>query len=270
MYIFGHHTLFSRKDPIVSKPYGARGLGFCFRLISLIVLISGCSIPRELSYVALGDSIPAGWGVGDETYGKHFADYLQQDLGVSVEFHNFARLRGQRTHTLLDRLQNEMELRQAVADANVITIWIGFNDLPLSQMLYMNGMCGGDENLDCIRENIGEMNKSIDGMFDEILALNPSEETRIMIADNVIPPVFVTDWKDHGCFDVLQEEIYESWHDHLYQAAHERGIIVVPTYRAINGPSGDQGNESLYQDDGIHFNVEGHRLIADIHREAWE
>jgi lysophospholipase L1-like esterase len=253
----------------MSKPYFTRGLVIFLCLLSLIVVISGCSTSRELSYVALGDSIPGGWGVGYENYAEYFADYLQQDLDASVEFHNYARA-GDRTYALLDRLQDDTELRQAVADANAITIWIGVNDLPTPQMLYMNGMCGGEENLDCIRERIGEINENIDGILDEILALNSSKETRIMIADNAIPLVFVTDWKNHGCFDVLQEEVYESWHDHLYQAARERGIIVVPTYHAINGPSGDQGNDGLYQDDGLHFNVEGHRLIADIHREAWK
>ncbi len=254
----------------MSKTIVTRGFMICLIWMVLIVFIAGCSPSRELSYVAMGDSIPSGWGVGDQSYVKHFADYLQQDLGIPVELHNFAWDGGERTYTLLDRLQNNEEMRQALADANVITIWIGVNDLDTPLMLYQNGMCGGKENLDCIRERIGEMNENIDGILDEILALNSSEETRIMIADNAIPSVFATNWKNHGCFDVLQEEVYESWHEHLYQAAHERGIIVVPTYKTINGPSGDQGNEGLYQDDGLHFNVEGHRLIADIHREAWE
>ena len=91
-----------------------------------------------------------------------------------------------------------------------------------------------------------------------------------MIADNVIPAAFAADWKKHGCFEILRTELYGALNDHLYRAARERNIIVVPVHRAINGPSGDQGNEGLYQNDGIHFNIEGHRLIAEIHREAWE
>ena len=129
-------------------------------------------------------------------------------------------------------------------------------------------MCGGAENLDCIRETVGQINENIDAILDEILALNSSEETRIMIADVGIP--FVAKWKYHEWFGILREEAYESWRDHLVDAANERGIIVVYTYEVLNGPSGDQKLEGIYQNDGIHFNKEGHRLIANLHRDAWE
>ena len=78
------------------------------------------------------------------------------------------------------------------------------------------------------------------------------------------------EWGHASWFDVLQKEAYEAWRDHLVKAASERGIIVVYTYRVLNGPSGDQGNEELYLLDGVHFTVDGHKLIADLHREAWE
>ena len=231
--------------------------------------------PPQLTYVALGDSIPDGWGIGGSwedrvNYVEYFAEYLQEDLNAAVTVQNMSDSTGIRTPHLLEKLQNNDVIRQAVTDADIITIWIGVNDLFTPENLYMNGMCGGEDNLDCIRKRVGEINGNIDMILDEILALNLSEETRIMIADNAIPAVFVADWKNHGCFDVLQEEIYGSLHDHLYQAAFERGIIVVPTYNAINGPLGDKGHDELYIDDGIHFNAEGQKLIADIHREAWK
>jgi len=174
------------------------------------------------------------------------------------------------TGRLLDYLQNDPEIRQAVEDANVITIWIGINDLwvPLSRFDY--GKCGGEDNLDCIRESVSQINENIDAILDEILAINSSEKTRIMIADNAICFDHVSNWKKEGLFDVLQEEAYEAWRDHIVEAAGERGIIVVNTYRGINGPLGDQENEELYMFDGIHFNEKGHKLIADLHREAWE
>lgn len=251
------------------KPYVTRTRIIYLFLISIIVLISGCSTPRELSYVALGDSIPVGYEVGDENYVEYFADYLRQDLGIDVEVHNYANS-GDVTGRLLDLLQIDPEIRQAIVDANVITIWIGLNDLwpPLYRFEY--GNCGGEDNLDCVREKVAQINENIDGILDEILVLNTSKKTRIMIADNGIPFVLVSKWKKHGWFDVLQEEAYEAWRDHLVEAASERGIIVVYTYRVINGPLGDQENEELYRYDGIHFTEEGHKLIADLHREAWE
>jgi lysophospholipase L1-like esterase len=230
-----------------------------------VALVTGCSDSRTWSYVALGDS--CGTGVGEKNYVEFFADYLRQDLEVDVEVFNYARP-NESTGVLLNRLQTKAELREAVADANVITIWTGWKDLrnPLSE--YQNEMCGGADNLDCIRKAVDQINTNIEAILDEILVLNSSEETRVMIADGDIP--FVSKWKYHGWFDVLQNEAYESWRDHLVAAAKARDIIVVYTYETLNGPSGDQKLEGIYLEDGYHYNSEGHRLIADLHRDAWE
>jgi hypothetical protein len=41
--------------------------------------------------VALGDSTPAGYGVGlDRSYVQIYAEYLKEDLGVTVDVHNYA------------------------------------------------------------------------------------------------------------------------------------------------------------------------------------
>jgi len=224
--------------------------------------------PRQINYVALGDSIPGCWGVGLDCFPNYFADYLQQDLGGEVHLQNMA-ITGDRTAHLLDHLQNDAKFRQAVADSNVITVWIGVNDLPTPQLLYMNELCGGEDNLNCVRKSVSETNENIDRILDEILALNTAEDTRIMIADNAIPQSFVEDWKDHGCLDVLKREIYGAMQEHLIKVASERGIIVVSTAQVINGPLGDQESANLYIEDKLHFNKDGHRLIADIFREAW-
>jgi len=247
----------------------ARVINVFSMCIILTVLISGCSPAREISYVALGDSIPGGWGVGSETYCKHFAAYLQHDLGVSVDFHNYAQNNGERTDTLLKRLQTEPQLRQAVAQANVITIWIGANDLVTPHTLLRNGKCEG-ENFDCFQVPVKKLNQNINAIFDEILGLNPSKETRIMIADNAIPVLDITNWKNLGSFYVLQEVAFESWQQHIHQAALERGIIVVPINKAINVLLGNQVIAGIYQGDDVHFNQQGHKLIADLHRQAWE
>lgn len=258
----------------MSKPYSFHGITIILCLILLSLVLPGCSTPRELTYVALGDSIPDGWGIGGYgeeyiNYVLYFAEYLREDLNVAVTVQNMCDSSGIRTVHLLEKLQNNDEIRQAIADADIITVWIGVNDLGAPQSLYCAGMCGGEDNLECVRKRVHEFNNNIDNILDEILSLNSSRDTHIMIADNAIPAAYAADSKKRGCFEVLPE-LYGALNDHLYQAARERNIIVVPAYRAINGPSGDQANEGLYQDDGIHFNVEGQRLIADIHREAWE
>jgi len=65
---------------------------------------------------------------------------------------------GIQTVDLLESLQTNEEMRLTVAAADIITIWIGVNDLSLPQNLYLNGYCGGEDNPDCIRERIAESN----------------------------------------------------------------------------------------------------------------
>jgi len=51
-------------------------------------------------------------------------------------------------------------------------------------------------------------------------------------------------------------------------AAEKHGVHVVHTYHAINGPNGEQSLPPEYaQADGLHFNEQGHKLLADLHRE---
>ena len=251
------------------KKHLSRNLLVLLYLIVINSLISGCATQPVWSYVALGDSIPAGYGVGDDNYVEYFADYIRQDIGVDLTVHNLA-ISGIVTGRLLDLLRADPEFRQEVANANIITIWIGLNDLFVPLDRYKYERCGGADNLDCLREMVDQTNENIDGILDEILALNSSEETRIMIADNGIPSSLILDWKEQGWFDILKVEAYEAWRDHLVEAATERGLIVVYSHQVINGTLGDEENEGLYRFDGIHFTEEGHKLIADLHRESWE
>jgi len=241
----------------------ARSL-FAFTAVLACFAVTSCMKNKPWDYVALGDSTPAGYGV-DKSYVDYYGEFIAEDQGVQVESHNFSQS-GQTTGVLLKQLRNNEELREAVRNAEVITIWTGWNDLskPLSQ--YRDETCGGEDNLDCIREAVAALNANIDAILDEILSLTSPQDTLIRIADVGIP--FVNTWKHQGWFETLHGPCYEVWRAHLVEASEQRGITVVYTYHVLNGPDGDEKTEGIFQNDGIHFNAEGHRLIARLHREA--
>lgn len=216
-------------------------------------------------YVALGDSTPTGYGVS-ESYVDYYAAFIEEDLGVKVEIQNFAQ-DGQSTRVLLDHLRGSEKLREAIGSAEVITIWIGWNDLRRSMKLHRNGTCGGTDNLDCIREAVEGLNSNIDAILDEILSLSSSTDTLIRIADVGNP--FVGVWKEQGWFDDLKGPCFEVWRDHIVESAEKRGVTAVYTYHVLNGSNGDESvtEKGLTQVDGMHFNREGHRLLARLHRE---
>jgi lysophospholipase L1-like esterase len=235
-------------------------------LSSLIsTLTAGCT-NKKWDYVALGDSYPAGFRV-EKSYVDYFAEYIEQDLEVMVEVQNFSR-NGQKATTLLDTLRNNQELRDAITEAEVITIYTGLNDIWLLQDDYSDGNCGGDDNLDCIREGIPKLNSVIDSILDEILSLTNPQDTLIRIADTNIP--HGNSWKYKGWFDILKGPLFDDWREHLIEAAEARDIVVVYTHYALNGQNGDQPmDRSLtLENDQTHLNEEGHKLIAELHREA--
>ena len=101
----------------------------------------------ELCYVSLGDSIAAGhslpnhnennqYGIGnnsstkivDGCYTQLFRDNVLKSSYENINTISFARS-GQTSAELLDKLQNDARVKLAVANADVITVFIGANDL---------------------------------------------------------------------------------------------------------------------------------------------
>jgi lysophospholipase L1-like esterase len=211
-------------------------------------------------YVALGDSTPAGFGVGDDNYVTYFAEYLRQDFKVEVDVYNYGHS-GETTSELLDDLQTNNKMRDYIENSDVITIWTGWNDMRSPLSMYQAGLCGGKENLDCIREAVDRLNTNMVAIFDEIRNLCSSNDTRI-------PPALFNTWVTSGWLDLLRVEAYEAWREHLVKAARSRGITVLQTYRVFNGPDGNEILEGVIQSDGFHFNQKGHILLADLHRQV--
>ena len=239
-------------------------IAFCGLSVLVSALTAGCG-PKTWDYVALGDSWPAGYGV-EKSYVDYYAEFIEQDLGVQVEVHNFS-VSGQSATLLLGQLRNNVEIREAIQAAEVITIYTGWNDLFRQLELYRREECGGEDNLDCIRERVVTLNANIDGILDEILSLTSTQDTLIRIAENGIP--LMNSWLDKGWFEILRGPCYEDWSEHLIAAAEARGITVVYTYHVLNGPDGDQPmDESIMQSDAIHPNDEGHKLLARLHRDV--
>ena len=248
-------------------------------LALLAVLVSACGTSEPaptstptltpsvaIDLVALGDSTPAGWGVV-QSYVDIYAEYIQADLGVAVRIHNWAR-GGQHASDLLTALQSDQDLRSDIREAEVVTIWTGMGDVFVgigSQP--KGGVCGSWEELDieCARERSTKLNANIDAIMAEILSLCSPDETLVLIADVGNP--HAGQWKELGLLDELKGPAMEEWIVHIAEVAEKSLVQVVHTYQVINGPNGDQGPaEDIFHTDGIHFNTEGHKLLADLHR----
>jgi lysophospholipase L1-like esterase len=221
---------------------------------------------KTWKYVALGDSFPAGFGVGDENYVNFLSEYLEQDFSVRVEVDNLAQS-GATTEDLLYLLKNVDKVRRALEGADLVTLWIGWNDMTLPLSLFEYGSCGGADNLDCVRGAAAELKANIYAILDEIQGLI-DEKSKIVIADNFIPGILMDMWLRNKRFGDLKVAAFESWRGHLVESAERRGIGIVHSYHGFNGPAGDTQLEGVMQWDGFHLNRKGHRILADLHREV--
>jgi lysophospholipase L1-like esterase len=220
-------------------------------------------------YVALGDSTPAGFGVGTAYVGL-YASYIEADLGVTVTVHDWATGAHRTTADWLKMLRTNQELRDDLSEAEVITLWLGWHDvLPSVGTAGNDGQCikGEVPDLDCIREVVAPMEANFDAILAEIVALSSPTDALIRIADTANP--FVGEWQELGIFEELRGPAFEDWRNYLEQSAEEYNVSVVHSYRVLNGPNGDEAGATEYmQPDGLHINAEGHKLLADLHRDV--
>jgi lysophospholipase L1-like esterase len=198
----------------------------------------------------------------------YYADYLEEDLGVTITVNNQAAS-GSRTNELLMSLQWDGVLRDAISEAEVITIWIGWNDMwYFVPNRFANNQCANGQNLDldCVREGASKLVANIDAILGEIVSLRSTNDTLIRIVDEC--NVLVKEWQEAGVFEEVKGPGFEEWSQGIVNAAAKYGIPVVHTYAALNGPRGDEPVPAeLLLADGIHFTAEGHILVADLHRE---
>jgi lysophospholipase L1-like esterase len=223
--------------------------------------------------VALGDSTPTGYGVGaDHSYVQVYAGYIEQDLGVDVAVHNWATNATRSVAGWVEEVHNNEELRENIRNAEVITIWLGWHDVIPNIGIGRGGPCypRADElDMDCLREVTNPMQEGFDQLLSEIVSLASPAETLILIADVGIPSLFVARWKEYGTLDLLKQHAYEVWRDYIIQAASKHKVHVAHTSEVVSAGNGNQEMRSKYmQSDGLHFNDEGHKLIADLHRKV--
>lgn len=131
---FHARRLFSRR----------RAVAFLFPAAFIFLIFSPAILAREgaepLRVVALGDSIARGYGCRpEEAYGRLLADRLAEELdgtGTAVSFANYG-VDGLTSAGLRAMIETD-EIRAAAADADLVTVSIGGNDL-----------------LHCLREALG-------------------------------------------------------------------------------------------------------------------
>jgi lysophospholipase L1-like esterase len=227
-----------------------------------------------LNYVALGDSITAGYGI-ETGYVTRYAAYIESDSGRPVAVANLGR-NGWTSTDLLRALRESPGFQDAVRNADLVTWKIGTNDLREARLKYKFGTCGGKYNQRCLRTATQKFKANWNAITQEVMDLRSGRETALRTATIYYPYVRadkVNDsWKKDGGlkdFQVLSP-YYHAVNRHVSATAADMVIPCAGVYAAFNGASGEEDPKAkeYLLPDWVHPNETGHEVIAGLLRDT--
>jgi len=156
--------------------------------------VSTTPASSTLSYVAFGDSWPEGAHCnGCTPFPELWLEAIAEQTGAEVEFTDFtgdgerSTAEGKASASLLDSLQKNEETRTAVADADVILISTGPNEIGDVAEAVKAGTCGGADGFDCIRALGETWSTNFDQILSEIETLRGGNPTAIRLVNGANP-----------------------------------------------------------------------------------
>jgi lysophospholipase L1-like esterase len=203
------------------------------------------STAASWDYVALGDSLAAGVGA-ERGYVERYADHVRSDTGARIRVVNLG-VSGQTSVELLRSLRDDRSTREALREAEVVTLNIGINDLGRAGEMHENGACGGADNEECLRATVEEVKRNWGEIVAEISSLRSVEHAIIRTAGlGYVPRV-------GGIYGPYLDDVNR----HIATTARESGIPYAEIYLSEEGMSPDR----------VHPNDAGYEVIAGELRE---
>jgi lysophospholipase L1-like esterase len=239
---------------------------------------SPASIPAS-EVVVLGDSIPTTNGcTGCTGFPDLFGRTIERRTGSPVNVTNLA-VPGSGVGDLLGQLRQDTPTQEALADADVVVVTIGFNDTPWGRA---DDPChvGADFPVilwdqitdQCITEVTADYAKKLDATLTALEELQPSGSVlrvvgvyNSVLGDHVdpswdSPEAVAPSVASNAAFVEVQRE-----------AAEQHGGVYVDMLKRMNGPLGRREARKYLAADYTHLNQRGHELTASaLAQSGWE
>ena len=139
------------------------------------------------NYTALGDSLASGL-IAQEGYVTRYANYVNVDTGATVNTTNLG-VPGWHSGDLLNALQNDAAYRASIQSAQVVTFDIGGNDVANAHDHYVQGICGGADNQDCLRNAVSTLEQNWTAIVTQLTTLRSTNDTILRTMDIYSPDV---------------------------------------------------------------------------------
>jgi lysophospholipase L1-like esterase len=208
-------------------------------------------------YTALGDSVT--W---QNHYVAAYSAYLAADLGTEVSVANFGTP-SWLSASLLFALREDQAMRASVAEADVITIFIGLNDFQWMRGQYLDAdsaFCPPPKD-GCMPAVVDWFTANWTAIIQEIRSLNNSTGTAVRALTIYNP--YVAEDSAQGNFAYFDSYLQQM--NAVIDSSGARGVRVADVHDAFNGPGGDQDATAMgffTAPDVLHPNVDGHERIA--------
>jgi lysophospholipase L1-like esterase len=185
--------------------------------------------------VAFGDSWPFGAHCnGCTPFPDLYAEAL--DAEVPTGFTNLTE-NGGTTESLLAEMQSFEPYRTAIADADVIVISVGANDLEPAFETFAAGDCGPPKDLGCFRKVADDWGRSMEAIltvFDELRGGQPTA-VRVLTQANESDPGLLAGFGDEFVHEQLPQVM--AWQEQEFcRAAARHHDHCVDLRPVLNGP----------------------------------
>ena len=227
--------------------------------------------PVPVRLVGLGDSIMTSHGCeGCSLFLDQYAAGLSGLIGQHVEAENRA-IPGAEVAQILQQVQVDPAVRDALARAEAVVITVGINDLPFNRL---DDPCGVEARYPvidwegvtpaCTDGVAAEYGRDLGALLSEIDGLQAGASTLVRVTtvyDSVLGDTVDPSWDDP---EAVEPAVYavEAFYRAACDAAAAHAAVCVDTYHALNGTTGRELAGPFLAPDYTHLGQAGHDVFA--------
>lgn len=234
-----------------------------FVLIVAAAGACGSSRATPMLVVGLGDSTPAGFGVGSAlAFPVLYGELLAEDLGTEVGVANHATGETRTVAEWVSLITEDEDLEEDVRSADVVVMWMGWHDI--MPIVHFGAAADWPAMQSQLITKNAEMAIAWNELFETIRELTP--DATVLVADTGLVGAVSERFGSEIFWPEMERLAYLDWRDSLIDAADTHDAIVVPTWNDLQG----EGREALHPEfsssDGLHFNEAGQHHLAELFR----
>jgi lysophospholipase L1-like esterase len=176
---------------------------------------------------------------------------------------------------------DEPAVQSDLADADIVVVWVGYNDGPPYGEDTPCGISPGETTdqgvsaveqytSECVAETMAEYGDRYSALFSNIASRSPHATSRFALNT-------FNNWAENPAFDTgpfpesrlapLLDKvvgILDAWNEAQCSAAEEAGLTCIDVYHAVNGPDGKDAVGPSVGADYTHLSQGGHDAVAAL------